>query len=1456
MSFSADANAVSARPVIQGFQLDSGAVGDIARAVNMFRGDVNIPLTLTQLTGQNGLAITVTAFYGSNVVQAARTWNAAAPTSVLGLGWSFEGNRIFVEGKNTGEPTDGVYILQWGGTVDRLIWCGEENDGVVFQSRLWPLWQIRYSIADGIWRVTTDTGTVAVFGSARGQGDSLVLGVRWGNWIGSTRSPAPPPSEYMLAWNLAEVQSPWRDSITYRWYNDNYLVVPGGSYTRASYLAEISDMLGQRVRFNYREKEQFEYVVPHTLTDGSADPAYQDRYETLYLSSLDVLPPGVDEPQYSIVFDYSFANVSGHAGDQFTKRLLRSVTQETRGLRALPPMRFDYNLDPARPGPGALARVTFPEGGTAEYGYEILQLNDGSDDDIFKKNIEVTNPIRGSRPTVWHGPGYVVIAWYSASKAMTQIDVYTFGGRWSKPWSATFQGRLSLADCRAGLHGEFFALYLAPDSATAPKLRIFRRNGYRFGEWRVWEFSVGTSALAARSETALGVGNDFVVFHLGGDVGVNRWTYDRITQQWQRETHSHGTEKVCLAAGDDFYIAGYHSDVTQSATYQIFYRDVAGTWEAGPVGAATGPFPWRPAYGAGLWSTGSNFAVATFFPANETEPKLRILMWDAVFGIVGDVTVQGGGFGTRVIGSTVASGRFLYRFDGDRWISETDIPAGPGSAFYAYGEDVAVQSRISGGGDRSTLARYLAGEGNWKLSALTDRQQSLDIHPEPRRQWRRDVSSLAQSRSTGLAIPEVFPPTANGDFLTAGDTIFRRLPDGTWSPVGSLPVTAAKLSLQNRAPEYLAFEDQPGHVPDTKTTVYLLANGSIADRHEYPGERIMPDGDDFLAGMLAGQRAFVTYPAGEPLSAPTKLYLHRILNHSASDGEVDHVAASARIDTGYESSVTRYVYDPAPAVFDNSGEVVQYPKVTQLWCDSAGRPVGGRTESTFYNGLPEEPRAPALAAPASPPANAGEYYSLLAGCLRETRMFDADGLGTAVTTSTWAGLQLQAGGLSPVGVLVPAVAARIVTQTQTDAALELFPLPGSVVGDFDRGVIPPSVRTTFADRGFPLDGPTTVATVIPERVWRIEAGARAYSVRAHDDGSELMVHGAVSRALDYTYDTATGNEETQRIAQFDSAGALQVLESRTLYAWQVPAYAGMKATRMLTNVAERRTTNITADRTRSAIVTTYAEHPGPARAWASEATWVWRGRSPTAPAFEFAPGKTNPGWLKTAAVTARNEQGQPLVETSAGEPTVSSIYDTTGYHEVASISNVTLSENGKVASYLGFETYEALQGWTAFSRLDRATRHGGGLTHRGALLAAAGRAGRGAKQFRDAARPGLVHLRRLGQDPGRIRRRCGLRIRVQGPARSACRCKARGTGHRWRMAANLAHSRPCARWLVNGGDSRCAVLQSRPVRRCHRRRRHSLQSARLRAERSGFRSGNVRRHRRAGGDRRDAPLRE
>ncbi|RYC41718.1 hypothetical protein CTN06_08940 [Pectobacterium zantedeschiae] len=90
-------------------------------SVNLFRGDINLPLELVSLKGRNKLDVKVTASYGSNIKNEIHQSNVSAPTSILGLGWKLPFERIEVEIRGNASLSDNTYQIYINNSVTELI---------------------------------------------------------------------------------------------------------------------------------------------------------------------------------------------------------------------------------------------------------------------------------------------------------------------------------------------------------------------------------------------------------------------------------------------------------------------------------------------------------------------------------------------------------------------------------------------------------------------------------------------------------------------------------------------------------------------------------------------------------------------------------------------------------------------------------------------------------------------------------------------------------------------------------------------------------------------------------------------------------------------------------------------------------------------------------------------------------------------------------------------------------------------------------------------------------------------------------------------------------------------------------------------------------------------------------------------------------------------------------------
>lgn len=226
-------------PKINTFSLNFDNLGAINNSVNLFTGDVNLPLNLVSLPGRNGLDVNVAISYNSNIQNFADTWNLEAPTGILGLGWSLDYEKIVVDHKGTGSRNDDEFYLVAGGVSNPLVRAGSALDNPYsYETKNYQFWKIRFYYTTERWEITRENGITYVYGDKNSNRNTVQWGVKWGNWIGSSSLTAG-QQQFGLAWNLSEIYDSWGNRITFEYENVNQYVgssAGGKQYTEASYI--------------------------------------------------------------------------------------------------------------------------------------------------------------------------------------------------------------------------------------------------------------------------------------------------------------------------------------------------------------------------------------------------------------------------------------------------------------------------------------------------------------------------------------------------------------------------------------------------------------------------------------------------------------------------------------------------------------------------------------------------------------------------------------------------------------------------------------------------------------------------------------------------------------------------------------------------------------------------------------------------------------------------------------------------------------------------------------------------------------------------------------------------------------------------------------------------------------------------------------------------------------------
>ncbi|MCW3099766.1 MAG: hypothetical protein JWL77_5384 [Chthonomonadaceae bacterium] len=1285
----------TAIPSIRPFQFDGDTEGMLKNSVNLYRGRITIPLPLVTMTGRNGLSVTLTALYQGILGAEATTWNMDAPTGTLGMGWELPLEQIVAMPVGTAAKEDTIYYLLSGGNRNRLIETDIPHQFVVQD---YQFWSVTFDPAANSWTVRRESGdTYSYGGSANGSDLYVETSVRWKDWIGSSVEPG--ATAFTSAWNLRTISNDWGDRLSFAYEYDQVRIgAAGPNFTRACRLKTVVDVFGRQVTLQYALKTDTpavrEIQPPHVNPDGGSLQAFQDRYETHYLQSIDVTD-FAGEPCFRVVIQSSTHNFGNSTDPYLYKRCIDAIYSQYAGAAPEPGLEFTYNAaeDVA---PGSLKTISTPLGSMLTYGYGLVGLENAP------TIIEIDS--QPGTPRVWFGPDYVITTFQQDSTL--SLAIYNWSGGWAKVPTATLSAAGKVEDLRVVAQANYFVLYYTGASSGALNTTAFVRSPYLPDRWH----SHGLTETADR----VVLGSDYFLVHAVDSLQVQPY---RVTESGVTPESSVtvGSKDVALAASGNVFVAFAYNSSSHAGTASLLSRSSLGTWTRKQVQTLSDVF-WDDWVKDAFWGSGAGFAAATYLATDEKTYRVATLQWTnsrqqpswTELGVYPVPTTGKLPFTvSRAAESMIGNVAHLFRYDGTDWRSkdiaaldtaDLDTADKETSARFAYGSDVALVSRLVSGRSEYSITTYDPYLTRWNPT---------------------------RSLGSGDADADApFPATAGIDYITVGDALFFRGAKSDWKevPGARLGDSVNLNSVKNIAPAFILSEDKKG----TGSNLVVLKNGTyvstgVSPYLKLPGQRCYVPGDNGEAPgtVLVGNGSFVTYSGGA-FGPGVSLKLYRVLDDQLDLRRLFATAAVVKtltVSNGLRSYTTRYNYNefvPAHsavpiargATFDASGRIAEFSKVSVVQGDDGAT---GANVKYFLNGVAPQERT-VFYPPDDPYSNARAYVSLMNGVLVGETNLDSAGRPIEVMLTSWQAT------LVPVGVR----SATYIRQRRTVQAASGVPLsdlkatPGEITM-LDDGHVPTSVGSALSTAGMALGPLVEVIVFEAGALWLIldDTNDRAFPIRYDSTTDSLHLTATVRSTGIVDYNPRNGLVSQQSRSTVDARGVLQARVTQTLYLCDVlPALAAKR--HLLSQSVQ--STNWTSTPAEQKVEYTGAQ-ANLYWSWAADAgsvswsptrmledtgpidirqTFVWHNAdavSPLAPTFDgWQNGRPDVNhWRRQLTVHHRSRSGQVLEKVSLDGVPASYLWDTRESQPIARFTNALISEGE--ASYFAFESNETNPGW-------------------------------------------------------------------------------------------------------------------------------------------------------------------
>jgi hypothetical protein len=947
---------VQSAPIIDPFNLGKDNLGAISNSVNLFTGDVSLPMSLISIPGREDISINLSAMYSSaNIENVVSVWNLDAPTGVIGLGWTLQQSQITVDNNQTAAREDDIYYLQENGNTVQLI-CTGINGGVrSYKTKRVSNKVITYTSSTERWDIIQENGTRYIYGNTAINGGSAIQWTTFfGNWIGNTNQST--LSRQGLVWNLSQKISVWGDLVTYNYNKSENSVGSGVMHTEASYLSTVIDSFGHEVDLVYGKKLAEEVMEPHT--EQNEPDAFQERYENMYLDK--ILVRGDGAQYYEIDFKYTFYSAGSLTFGNNTKRLLASIMKvSTAGLQS-PATKFAYLT--SGPMAGAMSSVTTPNGGSVSFEYTPGGF-------VIPKSatdLTITAPAGYAEPRVFPQENYTVVTWrkllsgnHDQNAEPIQVYAYSWNGEWvSTNLSSdipsvqvkqlTGGGGYADQDFLVTTQKNFFAL-LAQDYSNTNfyYVYIWYKNENDNNKWTFYLSYMTFASGSTPANKSLFSGNNFVAV---SDNYGNIFRYVWNGGTWNKTTVTESAGTHATFATDNYIIS--HNLVPSPDQINFYYLNETGTWSSAismpcDWDSGSSPIPF-PAY----WSGSNSHAVV--FPSSRNG---FIYQWDNNYS---NFTKVDKGFNYQSVKQIYMSESTLgiqttsnlaraYRFNGNDWIDSGE-------------KSISSYNTISCGFGDDMFLWY--SPSNYSLFGPNTNS------------WQGP--GLSYSSGTNVA---------GFNYYIYNSSLYYHKQDGSWNQASLAFPWADGAYSAPALPNYFI---NNGYIFFLKNGIvsgnYNLATETNRYYHTYKADA---SGSMFYLNGVNSVVLACNYTYFYDCTSLTLLRIDPKSNNLATfrDYPIDKIT----INDGLRNYFTSFKYEYSTAMTDPSRSIAQYNMVTSVQgsADANTTPFG-YTQTYFFNGISDTELGDAFPNQnISAIYSASSNYKLLTGQVYRTKKYDA-----------------------------------------------------------------------------------------------------------------------------------------------------------------------------------------------------------------------------------------------------------------------------------------------------------------------------------------------------------------------------------------------------------------------------------------------------------------------------------